>query len=68
MLVPFVEYEVKLLFLYQERPLGGSNFRSFSLTAVRAARFHKLFYNISEKKTEVVIAVYLDKRHKLDTQ
>jgi hypothetical protein len=60
MLVPFVEYEVKILFLYQERPLGGSNFRIFHLTAVRPARFHKLFYNISKKKTEFVIDVYLD--------
>jgi hypothetical protein len=30
------------------------------LTAVRPARFHKLFYNISKKKTEFVIDVYLD--------
>jgi hypothetical protein len=30
MLVPFVEYKVKILFLYQERPLGGSNFRTFT--------------------------------------
>jgi hypothetical protein len=65
MLVSFVEYKVKILFLYYERSLGGSNFRSFSLTAVRATRFLKLFYNISKKKTEFVIDVYLDKRHKL---